>query len=84
LIIHNHEIFKEIARNPQIDWLIILLISVLVACSLVFMSYSLYNAVAGGTIQSTEPSRSTAFTKLDEKSISTVLNIYAHEKGHER
>jgi hypothetical protein len=71
------KILKEIARNPQIDWIIILLISLVLTLGLVFTGFSLYNAVAEGTIVSKQTTKSTSFTKLNEKVISTVLDTYA-------
>jgi hypothetical protein len=75
------KILKEIGRDPQVDWILILIISIVVAVSLAFTGLSLYNAVTQGTIVTAEPKKSAAFAKLNEKSISTVLDLYSARKA---
>jgi hypothetical protein len=66
---------KEIGRNPYIDWIIILGVSVMVFLSLAFVSFSLYNAVMHGELVDTSKSGS-PFVKPDERIIASVLDRF--------
>lgn len=71
------KIIKEIGRNPNVDWITILVVSVIVTAVLGFFGYSLYNAVTHGTIQGEDAQASTSFKKLNEKGISSVIDLFA-------
>jgi hypothetical protein len=70
------KIYKEFGRNPYIDWMTILITSVIVLVGLLYVGYSLYNAVINGTIKGTETKKTTSLPKLNEKTISSVLERY--------
>lgn len=70
------KIIKEIGRNPHIDWITILFVTLVITSVLAFLSYSLYNAVTSGSIQGGEAPVAPSTSKLNEKVISTVINNF--------
>ena len=74
------KIIKEIGRNPQIDWIAILFISIVIAAGLAFTGYSLYNAVTSGSIKGDGAMFDPSFKKFNEKSISSVLTTFEEKQ----
>ncbi len=69
------KIIKEFGRNPHVDWITILFVSALIALGLAFTGYTLYNAVATGSIEGKD--KGTSFPKVNEKPIASVLELFA-------
>jgi hypothetical protein len=72
-------IIKEIGRNPNIDWIAILLISVLLLISFAFAGLSLYNTVTNGNIQGNGVSTNTPL-QLNEKAITSVISNFSQKE----
>lgn len=70
------KIVKEIGREPHIDWIVILVVSIIIALGLAFTGFYLYNAVESGNIKGDETKRPASFTKLNEEAIATVLDRF--------
>lgn len=70
------KILKEFARNPQVDWITILFLTVVIMVGLALNAFSLYNAVVNGRITGTM-SPDPSFNKVNEKIISTVIDKFA-------
>jgi hypothetical protein len=71
------KITKELGRNPHMDWLGIILLSIIVVIGLAFAGYSLYNAVVGGEIKDKDAKTNPAFIQADDKLISSVFNKFS-------
>lgn len=70
------KIFKEIGRNPNIDWIIVLAASLIIVLSLGYSGYTLYNAVTNGSIQGNGEQAASSFTKPNEKTISSAIEKF--------
>lgn len=75
------KVIKEIGRNPNVDWILILVICLLLIGSLGFIDFSLYNAVTSGSIQGAGTTAGTSFTKLNEKAVSSVIERFAEKEA---
>ena len=73
------KIIKEIGRNPQIDWIIILSLSVIVIIILAIGGINLYNAVTSGNIQGT-PAVSPDLQRFDDRSVSSVTELFSQRE----
>ncbi|HEY4503781.1 MAG TPA: hypothetical protein VJJ28_01575 [Candidatus Paceibacterota bacterium] len=70
---------KEITRNPHIDWIIVLLLSVIITAILAIKALYLYNAVISGNIQEISKTSSNS-QGFNEKSISSVLELFSQRE----
>lgn len=68
-------IIKEIGRNPNIDWIAIIVTSLIIVAGLGVRGLTLYNAVTNGSIQGGERQGS-AHVKINEKAISSVIERF--------
>ncbi len=66
--------FKEIGRNPNVDWMTMVVVTIFVIVSLCYLDFTLYNAVTNGSIQGNGGQTSSSFTKINEKAISSVID----------
>ncbi len=74
------KIIKEIGRNPHIDWVFVLFISLIIFVTLGFFSVTLYKDVTNGSIQVGEVPSSTSFKKINEKTITDVIEKFSDKE----
>jgi hypothetical protein len=70
------KIVKEIGRNPNVDWLLILFFCTVIIIVLAFLDYSLYNAVTTGQIQGEADTAVAATPELDDAAITKVITRF--------
>ena len=73
-------ITREIGRNPRIDWIIVLILSFILAISVALGSIYLYKAVTKDNINSIPISKVEIDKIFNSKALSQVLNN-SYEKG---
>jgi hypothetical protein len=74
------KLFKEIGRNPHLDWIIIMFLSLLIAVFLAIGGISLYNAVTKGEIQEVVTKPSDSAKNLDKKTLSSVIQRFVEKE----
>ena len=67
---------KEIGRNPQVDWIAIVSLSVLIGAVLVSGSVYLYISVTKGTILESASDVSNTIRSIDEKTFSAIVESF--------
>ena len=71
---------KEGGRNPYVDWMMILIVSSIVALLLIANSIYLYKSVTNGDIQSKEISTATTTEIFDVKGLDAVTSKFKEKK----
>jgi hypothetical protein len=67
---------REGGRNPYVDWVVILFISVFVCISLIFGGLSLYEKVRNGEIEAIGTSSSTKMKTFNQKDLKYIIDMY--------
>ena len=68
------KLLKEIGRNARVDWIVILLSSIVVAIVLAIGGFYLYNALMKGDIQGNQAISAVPPSKFSEKTLSSFTN----------
>lgn len=74
--LHIGNAVREIGRNAYVDWIIILVISILIAVSLSVGGLHLYWLISTGNFKGTDVETSNPKKLFDEKSLSKVREIF--------
>lgn len=73
-------IIKEIGRNPNIDWITTLVVSVAIILSLGFADFTLYNDVVNGSIQGTAETAGSSYGRINERAIESAISRFEHKE----
>lgn len=71
------KIRKEIGKNPYIDWIIILFLSIMTILALAIVGAYLYNAVTKGDIKADSSSGIDSASAFKRNDLSKVIDYYS-------
>ncbi len=72
---------REIARNPFVDWILILFISSVIAVILIVGGINLYTRVVSGDIQSTDNSFNSSARVFNKKDLIDIIDQFNNKKN---
>ncbi len=67
---------KEIGRNPNVDWTVIIIISLVITTALAIQGSNLYNAVTRGGFENTSVVTGRKDKEFNDKAVSAVIERF--------
>lgn len=67
---------REAGRNPFVDWIIILIVSIVLTIIFILVSLQLYRSVISGDIKSTDAVVVPTIKTFDREELSSVINRF--------
>jgi len=79
--LHRSGVWKEIGRNAYVDWIFILVMSLLAALILIFAGLYLYWQISTGKFHSSQENDSPLEESFDEKGLSNIIERFEIREG---